>query len=102
MDCITLIHFRYTARRPRIGAAMHFAPPSLSIAHAAPAVAAAFLSSLVEAVEALTIVLSVATVRGWRPAGLGALAGFASLALIVVAVGSFLGRVPLASLPLAI
>jgi uncharacterized membrane protein len=27
---------------------------------------AAFLASLVEAVEALTIVLAVATVRGWR------------------------------------
>ena len=37
-----------------------------------PAIAAAFLASLVEAVEALTIVLAVATVRGWRPAGLGA------------------------------
>src|SRR5260221_4121677 len=98
MDCITLIHFRYTARRPRIGAAMNFAMPTLSIAQAAPAVLAAFLSSLVEAVEALTIVLSVAAVRGWRPAGLGALAGFASLALIVVAFGSFLGRVPLQAL----
>jgi hypothetical protein len=35
-----------------------------------PAISAAFLSSLVEAVEALTIVLAVGTVRGWRPAGL--------------------------------
>src|SRR5258707_15687688 len=52
---------------------------------AAPAVSAAFLGSLVEAVEALTIVLAVATVRGWRPAGLGALAGLGSLALIVPA-----------------
>src|SRR3979490_3267142 len=39
---------------------------------AAPAVSAAFLGSLVEAVEALTIVLAVATVRGWRAAGPGA------------------------------
>ena len=39
---------------------------------AAPAVSAAFLGSLVEAIEALTILLAVATVRGWRPAGLGA------------------------------
>src|SRR3981189_2551530 len=46
-----------------------------------PAMTAAFLASLVEAVEALTIVLAVATVRGWRPAGLGALAGLAVLAL---------------------
>ena len=54
---------------------------------AAPAISAAFLSSLVEAVEALTIVLAVGTVRGWRPAGLGAVAGLALLALIVLALG---------------
>ena len=47
---------------------------------AAPAISAAFLSSLVEAVEALTIVLAVGTVRGWRPAGLGAVAGCAACA----------------------
>jgi uncharacterized membrane protein len=56
---------------------------------------AAFLASLVEAVEALTIVLAVATVRGWRPAGLGAFAGLMVLVLIVVALGPLLGHVPL-------
>jgi uncharacterized membrane protein len=60
-----------------------------------PAMIAAFLASLVEAVEALTIVLAVATVRGWRPAGLGALAGLVLLALIVVALGPVLDHVPL-------
>ena len=40
-------------------------------------VTAVFLASSVEAVEALTIVLAVATVRGWRAAGFGALAGLA-------------------------
>ncbi len=60
-----------------------------------PATLAAFLASLVEAVEALTIVLAVATVRGWRPAGLGALTGFTVLALIVVALGPMLEHVPL-------
>src|SRR6267154_2527358 len=69
---------------------------------AAPAVSAAFLGSLVEAVEALTIVLAVATVRGWRPAGLGALAGLGSLALIVLVLGPFLDRVPLDVLQLVI
>jgi uncharacterized membrane protein len=62
---------------------------------AAPAISAAFLSSLVEAVEALTIVLAVATVRGRRPACLGALAGLIFLALMVLALGSLLDRVPL-------
>jgi uncharacterized membrane protein len=32
-------------------------------------------------------VLAVDTVRGWRPAGLGAVAGLALLALIVLALG---------------
>jgi uncharacterized membrane protein len=63
---------------------------------------AAFLASLVEAVEALTIVLAVATVRGWRPAGLGALAGLAVLALIVMALGPLLHHVPLRLLQLVI
>ena len=63
---------------------------------------AAFLASLVEAVEALTIVLAVAMVRGWRWAGLGALAGLASLILIVMVLGPLLDRVPLHLLQLAI
>ena len=66
-----------------------------SLAHIGPAMTAAFLASLVEAVEALTIVLAVATVRGWRPAGLGALAGLTVLVLIVAALGPLLGHVPL-------
>src|SRR5580700_4681902 len=71
-------------------------------AHIGPAVTAAFLASLVEAVEALTIVLAVATVRGWRPAGFGAFAGLVLLILIVVALGPLLGLVPLHLLQLAI
>ncbi|MDB5947115.1 MAG: hypothetical protein JWQ33_2141 [Ramlibacter sp.] len=69
---------------------------------AAPAISAAFLSSIVEAVEALTIMLSVATVRGWKPAGLGALAGLAALVAIVLAVGPALGQIPLRPLQFVI
>jgi len=69
---------------------------------AAPAISAAFLSSLVEAVEALTIVLAVATVRGWRPAGLGAILGLILLGLIVLALGPLLDLVPIHPLQLAI
>jgi uncharacterized membrane protein len=65
---------------------------------AAPAITAAFLGSLVEAAEALTIVLAVASVRGWRPAGFGALAGLAVLALAVIVLGPLLGLVPLSLL----
>jgi Ca2+/H+ antiporter, TMEM165/GDT1 family len=73
-----------------------------SFAHVGSAVMAAFLASLVEAVEALTIVLAVAMVRGWRPAGLGALAGLASLVVIVGVFGPLLDLVPLHLLQLAI
>src|SRR6266404_1079880 len=73
-----------------------------SLAHLGPAMTAAFLGSLVEAVEALTIVLAVATVRGWRPAGLGALGGLLVLALIVVVLGPLLNLVPLHLLQFAI
>ena len=70
--------------------------------HVGPAITAAFLASLVEAVEALTIVLAVATVRGWRPAGLGAFAGLTVLVLIVLVLGPLLDRVPLHLLQFAI
>src|SRR3982075_3103424 len=73
-----------------------------NLAQIGPAMTTAFLASLVEAVEALTIVLAVATVRGWRLAGLGAFAGLLVLALIVVALGPLLDRVPLHLLQLAI
>ena len=69
---------------------------------AAPAVTTAFLSSLVEAVEALTIVLAVASVRGWRPAGIGAVAGLALLAFVVLALGPLLNQIPLHLLQLLI
>lgn len=74
----------------------------ISWATAAPAVTAAFLASLVEAVEALTIVLAVGTVRGWRPALTGTGAGLALLALLVLALGPLLDRVPLHALQLVI
>jgi uncharacterized membrane protein len=69
---------------------------------AAPAVTAAFLASLVEVVEAFTIVLAVAMLRGWRPAALGTIAGLAVLAAIVLLLGPLLDRVPITSLQLAI
>lgn len=37
-------------------------------AHVGPTVLASFMASLVEFVEALTIVLAVGSVRGWRAA----------------------------------
>jgi uncharacterized membrane protein len=74
----------------------------MHLAHVGTVVLAAFLASLVEFVEALTIVLAVGTVRGWRPALSGAAFGAAFLALLVLAFGPALGRVPIASLQLVI
>jgi uncharacterized membrane protein len=62
----------------------------------------AFFASLVEFVEALTIVLAVGVTRGWRSALLGALAATLALALLVLAFGPALDRIPLADLQLII
>ncbi|MBV8120624.1 MAG: TMEM165/GDT1 family protein [Alphaproteobacteria bacterium] len=69
---------------------------------AAPAVGSAFFASLVEAVEALTIVLAVATLRGWRPAAFGTVTALGVLAAMIVLLGSLLDYVPLQPLQLAI
>lgn len=69
---------------------------------AAPAIGAAFLASLVEVVEAFTIILAVATLRGWRPAALGTLAALGLLGAVVLALGPLLDRVPLHLLQLVI
>ncbi len=77
-------------------------PDIMHLAHVGTVVLAAFLASIVEFVEALTIVLAVGTVRGWRPALMGAAAGTAFLALLVPAFGPALARVPIAILQLVI
>ena len=69
---------------------------------AAPAVIAAFLASLVEVVEAFTIVLAVGTLRGWRPAWLGTFAALAVLCLLIIVLGPLLDHVPLHALQLVI
>jgi uncharacterized membrane protein len=69
---------------------------------AGPSVTAAFLGSLVECVEALTIVLAVGTVRGWHSALLGAAGGLAVLTALVVVLGPALGVIPVTVLQLVI
>jgi Ca2+/H+ antiporter, TMEM165/GDT1 family len=61
----------------------------------AAVVGAAFSASLVECVEALTIVLAVGSVSGWRSSLLGASCGALLLAVTVALAGSALVRVPL-------
>src|SRR5579859_4215597 len=60
-----------------------------------PTFSAAFLASLVEFVEALTVVLAVGTVRGWRPALEGTAAGLGILLVALVLFGSSLTLIPL-------
>src|ERR1043166_2051091 len=67
-----------------------------------PSVAAAFLGSSVEAVEALTIVLAVGTVRGWRSALLGTAIGAVLLALIIALFGPAIASIPIDLLQIAI
>lgn len=69
---------------------------------AAPAIGSAFLASVVEVVEAFTIILAVAALRGWRPAVLGTAGALATLAAIVLTLGPLLDRVPLHVLQLVI
>jgi uncharacterized membrane protein len=74
----------------------------LDLATAAPAIGAAFVASTVEVVEAFTIVLAVASVRGWRPALSGAAAALGVLAVVVAALGPLLSLIPLHILQLVI
>jgi uncharacterized membrane protein len=61
-----------------------------------------FLACLVEAVEALTIVLAAGMARGWRSAFIGGLAGLLLLTVIVAAVGPAISAIPLDGLRLVI
>jgi uncharacterized membrane protein len=56
---------------------------------------ASFLASLVECVEALTVVLAVGSVRGWRSALTGSATAIAVLLIIIAALGTALARIPL-------
>ncbi|MBV8592663.1 MAG: hypothetical protein JOZ27_00010 [Caulobacteraceae bacterium] len=74
----------------------------IDIATAAPAFGAAFLASTVEVVEAFTIVLAVALVRGARPAVMGCAAALVVLAAVVALFGPLLATAPLGPLRLAL
>ena len=64
--------------------------------------AAVFLACVVEAVEAVTIVLAAGTARDWRSAGYGVGAGLAVLAVITAALGPAVTAVPLGALRLLV
>ena len=68
----------------------------------APTVLASFMASMVEFVEALTIVLAVGSVRGWRSTLLGTAAGAALLLALVALLGPSLARIPLPVVQVAV
>jgi hypothetical protein len=74
----------------------------ISSIHQYASMAAAFAGSLVEAVEALTIVLAVGTVRGWRSALSGALLGFGALFATAAIFGPAIARTPIHALQIVI
>jgi Predicted membrane protein len=69
-------------------------------AHAGATLLASFLASLVECVEALTVVLAVGAIRGWRDALSGSAAALLVLLAIVALLGSALTRIPLGDVQL--
>ncbi len=70
--------------------------------HALAPMLAAFLASALEFVEALTVVLAVGAVRGWRDALLGSLVALLLLGALILLLGSSLSRIPLRGLQVAI
>jgi|SRR5579871_5731882 len=62
----------------------------------------AFLASLVEFVEAFTIVLAVGLTQGWRPAFVGSAVAIFVLAALVILLGPLLTLIPIALLQFAI
>lgn len=74
----------------------------MSWAHLGTSIIASFLASLVECIEALTVVLAVGSVRGWRSALSGSAAAVAVLLIVILAVGRALTRVPFHLIQLAV
>jgi len=70
--------------------------------HAGSSALAAFLASLVEFVEALTVVLAVGAVRGWRGALAGSGLALCLLLALVAILGQALTRVPISAVQLAV
>lgn len=71
-------------------------------AHLGTSLVASFLASMVECVEALTVVLAVGSVRGWRSALGGSAMAVGVLLVIVLTIGRALLRVPLHVLQLTV
>jgi uncharacterized membrane protein len=74
----------------------------VSLTGALPILVTAFLASMVEAIEMVTIVVGVGVARGWRSTLIGAGAGSLVLAVLVAALGLALRSIPIGPLRLVI
>ncbi len=63
---------------------------------------AAFLASAIESVEMVAILVGVGATRSWRSAWMGAAAGFALLAAVVIGMGAALQSIPIQWLRLTV
>lgn len=63
--------------------------------HLGPYMLASFMASMVEFIEAMTVVLAVGTVRGWRSSLFGTAAALVTLLLLVAVLGQSISRIPL-------
>jgi uncharacterized membrane protein len=74
----------------------------INLVHVMPTALASFMASLVECVEALTVVLAVGTVRGWKSALGGTACALATLVVLVILLGRSLASIPLSVLQVGI
>ena len=67
----------------------------INVVQVMPTVLASFMASLVEFVEALTVVLAVGSVRGWKATLGGTAAALLTLVVLVLLLGRSLALVPI-------
>ncbi len=73
-----------------------------SVTSIASTISAAFLGSLVEVVEAFTIILAVGVTQSWKPAFIGTGAALVVLGLLTITLGPLLGLIPIEALQFTI
>ena len=67
----------------------------INLVQAMPTILASFMASLVEFVEALTVVLAVGSVRGWKAALGGTVSALLTLVVLLLLLGSSLALIPI-------
>jgi Ca2+/H+ antiporter, TMEM165/GDT1 family len=74
----------------------------VNVVHVMPTLLASFMASLVECVEALTVVLAVGAVRGWKSALGGTAGALLTLLLLMLSLGRSLALIPIFALQVGV